>query len=269
MTPGLRPLLVVAALLGASGAHAARVDAGAARLLTDAVAVAVQKQPAVDVLTNEDVRRAMDFEASKQALGCDATGCLAELADALGASFVVHGSVGGLGDELALTLNLFDSASARSMGRVLVRAPSIGALADRVPGAVSELWQARPVGEARLRVLVLALQNTDVGADGGADPAAAGAGAAVADAPGPPLLALAGGGLVVLGALAGAGGAVLFGVASERHSVAANEETTQRDAKAALEERDGFGWGATGLFGLAAACIIGGVTAVVIGLQGE
>lgn len=88
-----------------------------ARLVTDLVAVSLQRTGRLAVLTSEDVRSVMAFEAEKQSAGCDDASCLAELAGALGAALVVHGSVGQLGELFVVNLNLFDSREARSAGR--------------------------------------------------------------------------------------------------------------------------------------------------------
>lgn len=125
-----------------------------ARLITDLVAVSLQRTRALQVLTSEDVRSVMAFEAERQTAGCDDVSCLAELAGALGAALVVHGSVGQLGELFVVNLNLFDSREARSVGResaqVRDRAelPSaIDGMARRLVGGVVELPEA-PVAEA-------------------------------------------------------------------------------------------------------------------------
>jgi hypothetical protein len=130
-----------------------------AHLLTELIGSAAQR-PDVDVLTGEDVRRAVDLEAERQSLGCAASGCLAEIAQALGARFVVYGSLAGLGDdELILTLNIFDSAKAASGGRTARRGADLKALVDQIDPAVKALvaqaMGRAPPSSTRAKLLVL------------------------------------------------------------------------------------------------------------------
>jgi hypothetical protein len=75
-------------------------------------ASAVAKQFAADerakVYASDDVRKLASLASSQQQLGCDSSTCLAEIADALGAQYVVFGSVVKLGDERQIDLRLFD-----------------------------------------------------------------------------------------------------------------------------------------------------------------
>jgi hypothetical protein len=114
-----------------------------AGLVRDALAAQLQRNRGkrVEVLTSEDLRRVLDVEADKQATGCDTTmdSCLAEIANALGASRVLHGSVARLDDELVLSVALVDPKNARALGRSSVRAETIGELVERAPDAVDDL----------------------------------------------------------------------------------------------------------------------------------
>lgn len=109
-----------------------------ARLVTDLVAVSLQRTARLEVLTSEDVRSVMTLEAEKEAIGCEDASCLAELAGALGAALVVHGSVGQLGELFVVNLNLFDSRVARSAGR---ESAQVRDRAD-LPGAIDTLVRA-------------------------------------------------------------------------------------------------------------------------------
>src|SRR6185437_8457381 len=101
---------VFVALAIAVPAHASRVDKGTASLVTELVTASLAKSPQFDVLASADMRRQIEMEAYKQAIGCtEKASCLAEVAGALGANVVVYGSIGKLDDVIILTLNLFDS----------------------------------------------------------------------------------------------------------------------------------------------------------------
>src|SRR5690606_13720771 len=82
------------------------------------VAVQLGEDRRLEVVAGDDLRRMADLEADRQALGCEAdTSCLAELAGALDAEYVVYGQVGGLGGSILVTLNLFDVRRSRAAGR--------------------------------------------------------------------------------------------------------------------------------------------------------
>jgi len=110
-------------------------DAQTAQLITDLVAVSLGRTKHFQVLTSEDVRSVVALEAEKHALGCDDASCLAEIAGAMGADYVLHGSVGALGALFVVNLNLFDSQQAKSIGRESAQ------VTDRakLPAAIDEM----------------------------------------------------------------------------------------------------------------------------------
>jgi len=137
----------------------APIDANTASLMTDVVTTAFADDARLDVISSADVKRQLDFEAEKQVLGCAAdTSCLAEIAAAMGARFVVHGQLGTLDDVVVLTLNLFDSEAAQAAGRTIVKDRSLSALSDKVGPSVKDLIHKFLAGVpegTRPRVLVL------------------------------------------------------------------------------------------------------------------
>jgi len=88
-----------------------------ARTIAALVAVQLAEDARLDVLAGDDLRRLADFEADKQAAGCTSdASCLAEIAGALDAEYVVFGQVGALGESVLVTLNLFDAKRGRAEG---------------------------------------------------------------------------------------------------------------------------------------------------------
>ena len=150
------PVLVLSTVLAS-----VTIDQNTASLMTDVVTTAFSEDPRLDVVSSADVKRQLAFEAEKQAVGCQADeSCLAEVAAAMGARFVVHGQIGVLGDVVVLTLNLFDSDASQAAVRTVVKDPSLSALSDKVGPAVKALVQrfmanVRP--GTRPRVLVLSI----------------------------------------------------------------------------------------------------------------
>ncbi len=70
------------------------------------------------VIGPEDLRRALDWEASRQQAGCDDSKCLAEVGAALDASRIISGTLDLVGDVYLLSLAEIDAKSLEPIGRV-------------------------------------------------------------------------------------------------------------------------------------------------------
>ena len=252
----------------------AAVDKNSAALVTELVTTSLDKEQRFEVLSSSDVRRQLEIEANKATLGCDAdsSSCLAEIAGAMGAQLVVYGKLGTLDDVVILTLNLFDSAQAKAVGRVALKEKSLSALSDRVDGGVKELiapftakLAASPDGAGgaggRVKLLVLDIEPPDTGGTSGS--AAAGASAA----PSEPMSALFWGGVGGLagGAVVGVVGALFLVFADGANKVAKGPGVDAIEADAAYDERDTFG--ALGLGGVGVGVVVLGAGAVMLGLS--
>jgi hypothetical protein len=111
----------------------------------DTLVVHLSQKRSFEVLSSEDLRRVSDLEANKQALGCNESSCLAELAGAVGAGTVVFGSVGRLGDLTQVTLSVLDVERATMKGRQSIEVTRLDEIPARLrlaadliftPGAV-------------------------------------------------------------------------------------------------------------------------------------
>lgn len=234
---------------------AAAISPDEGALLTSLVAAAAGRDGRADVLASEDVRKAVEVEASQQMMGCSASSCLAELAGALGARAVIYGSVGDLGDAKVLTLNIYDSAQGRSGGRAVVRGRTVDELAAGLDAAVLELmtsWQRdnKQAGGERPRLLVMDL---DVRA-GSATPAAA------EPAPsGPSGLLVAGAGTAAIGL-----GGVILGIVLDRVAANVHDDVTTntalgaKEANARFDERDTLSLAGAVSLGVGAAVAVVG-----------
>jgi hypothetical protein len=126
-------------------------DKDTAQIITDLVASALAKsRPDIAVLTRSDVQQAIDLEMQKQAAGCDDDSCLAEIAGALGARFVIFGSAGSLGKLRLVNLSVYDSVKATSVARKDVQADSLEALPPLINTAVEELFQGIAPAKAEI-----------------------------------------------------------------------------------------------------------------------
>lgn len=217
-------------------------DVATTTLLTDVVSTSLSHDARVEVITADELQRMVELEAERQMAGCSGGSCMAEIAGAAGARFVVFGNIGALGDELVLTLQLFDSSTAITSGREVVRGENANALADAAPDAVKGLLAGLPVTEGRARLLVLGLKS--LGVDDAA-PAEAGSLAV-------PITVI--GGVVVAAGLAAVAGSFAFDAAGDD---AANDA----DANAAYDARDGFFVG--GLVGAGVGLVVVAVGGVL------
>jgi len=102
---------------------------------------AMRKEKGVSVLSPSEVATLLGFEKEKQLLGCSDTGCLSEIAGAMGADRLVSGTVGRVGKSLVVYISSVDSKKATAVATVSERLMSISdeAFLDALPGFVRQL----------------------------------------------------------------------------------------------------------------------------------
>ena len=98
-----------------------KVDVDDARLLQRRFVQELSRADGLQVLGSADLQRLADLSVQQSTAGCDvgADACLAELADAMGAEFVVFSEVGRLGGRVIWQLGLWDQAG----GKIVAREP--------------------------------------------------------------------------------------------------------------------------------------------------
>jgi len=99
-------------------------------------------RPALAVVYGADLKAVLCFERQRQALGCTASACLAELGGALGVRYLISSEVSRVGSSWLLSLALLDATRATSMSRLTRKAASLDELVDQTFGAVDELLSA-------------------------------------------------------------------------------------------------------------------------------
>ena len=128
-----RPTLVVAPL------RALGVKASEAEIMTSEVRTQAVRAGRYTVVAPEDMA-AIGAELERQlASGCDETSCIAELGGALGAQFLVTGTIGKLGSRYTINLKLVDIEQVRAVRTENVRAKGLEALLERLPDTVFAL----------------------------------------------------------------------------------------------------------------------------------
>ena len=119
---------------------AENIPAAEARLLTGRVAAAVAALPGLRTSTREDLMRLMQLQAEQSLMECSTSMCVTELADAMGAEYVVTGRVGRLGDDfVTVQLALFNQEG-ETLKRVQLDAKDTGEAAKKVDESVRKLF---------------------------------------------------------------------------------------------------------------------------------
>jgi TolB-like protein len=126
-----KPRLLVMNLEAAGG-----ISEEDALTLTQLVTVEASDIGVFRTVSYKDLQTMVALEGDRQALGCADTSCLADLAGAIGARFVIYGRVSKLGSRTILQLNLIDSEAAKPLAREAAKASDLGQLADQLPTIV-------------------------------------------------------------------------------------------------------------------------------------
>jgi TolB-like protein len=114
------------------------------RIVHDTLAAHVSRDDRLEVVSSEDMRRALDVESQKRALGCDEESCLAEIAEALGAQLTIYGTVGKLGELVIVNVSLYDARASRSVGRETIESRSLEGLPAALRAAGDRLVARLP-----------------------------------------------------------------------------------------------------------------------------
>jgi hypothetical protein len=125
-------------------------DAEAATLLNRVIADELEDLGRFSVMTTADLKRQVRLESEREILGCNTeeSSCLSELADALGADFVVGGDIGKLGTQYVVTVSAFDSVRARSFGREVIQASNLEEIPALLRGAIRQVFPADKLGDS-------------------------------------------------------------------------------------------------------------------------
>ena len=89
-----------------------------AKSLMATLTKAVASVPGYQVISRDEIANMLDAETQKQMLGCDDSGCLAEIAGALDVELLITGSVTPLDKAIVLNLQLINQRYANVMNRV-------------------------------------------------------------------------------------------------------------------------------------------------------
>jgi len=128
-----KPTLLVLSL------ETAGVSADEATILDGMIANALTAHDEVQVVTADELRQMIELEGEKQALGCDDTSCLGEIAGAMGAQYVLFGKAGRLGELFVVQVNLYDQAAAKAVTRQEIKDKELERVAEGIAPAVDAI----------------------------------------------------------------------------------------------------------------------------------
>jgi hypothetical protein len=139
--PAQKPKLAVLDLTAGAG-----VDATLTTPIVEAITGEVQRRGFFDVMSQRDISNLLGVERQKQLMGCSeqSGSCLTELSGALGARFILTGTLARLGDAYQLTLNALDTQKAQPLGRSTKLSKDLATLQLMIPYAVAEATATPP-----------------------------------------------------------------------------------------------------------------------------
>jgi len=94
------------------------LDAATATNLTEVLAAEVKSIDGTSVISPSDITSMLEMQASKDALDCSDTSCLAEIGGALGVDQLIVGDVGRVGDRFVVSLRIVNARNPEALSRV-------------------------------------------------------------------------------------------------------------------------------------------------------
>ena len=95
-----------------------------------------------NVMSGNDVKQLVALEMEKQNMGCTDDGsCLAEIAGAMGATLVIFGDAGKIGNVMLINLSLFNAELGRSMSRVSIQAINLDEIPSKMSASLQKLMK--------------------------------------------------------------------------------------------------------------------------------
>jgi TolB-like protein len=131
---------------------ASGVDATVATSVTESVTAEIAVRGYFDPMSSGEIATVLGVERQKQLMGCGEDTCMSELAGALGAPYVMSGSLVKLEGVFQLNLQVINSRKASTTGRSTKLAKDFESLRFQIPYAVAEAC-GTPLPPAPSRVL--------------------------------------------------------------------------------------------------------------------
>lgn len=128
-----RPLMFV---VDVGGDHVAEVTR---QTLTEALVLTLARRLDLEVQSPRSVRDRLGFAEQQQQAGCDSSACMTEIANAMGARFVVFSRVVRLANDEILRADIYDNVSGRTIALASVQARAVNDLHRQLPDLIESL----------------------------------------------------------------------------------------------------------------------------------
>jgi hypothetical protein len=120
------------------------VPEGTSDVLSDLLLDALLSRHGIRALGPSDARAMLSAEQQKQLLGCKDESCMTELAGALGADWLIAGTVGKLEDLYVVSLQLIDARKARVTARATANLKSLKEATEKIGELTDKLLGQKP-----------------------------------------------------------------------------------------------------------------------------
>ena len=121
------------------------VDAATAESISDGVGPEIDRRGYFRSLTSKDVQTILGLERQKQLMGCaEASSCLTELAGAMGAPYLLSGTISQIGPSLQLSMQMIDVSKSQVVARSIRIARDAETLRQLLPWALAEATATPP-----------------------------------------------------------------------------------------------------------------------------
>lgn len=142
------------------------IDPDVPQTITALASAQLARTGVLQPITSDEIRQLLSLEATKMAAGCDDAACIAEIGGALGAPYVVSGTVGRLGATYVLTLTLMEITKARAIGRETVSVRDAAEIPAALAPALARLFAPVMYAEAGVLAVTAAHEGATVKVDG-------------------------------------------------------------------------------------------------------
>src|SRR5688572_6854494 len=117
------------------------VDPNRASLIRDSITTELSNDGRVDVVSVEEMRRVMQVQGDQAEAGCDvnSASCQAEIAQALGARYLLSGNVGVLGDLTIINISVTDMTNAATLSRKQIEVRAVNEIPAAIRASVPDL----------------------------------------------------------------------------------------------------------------------------------
>ena len=142
------------------------VNASTAEKCTDAATNAVTRLKLFNVITGNDIRSMIEQQQLKEMMNCDAESCMAQIAGALEARYMLTGKVSKAGSSWTVNLTLLDVETAQAVDRQTASFTDQAKIIEEVGGGSKRLFNSILAKEGGVAYLKVSEAGADILLDG-------------------------------------------------------------------------------------------------------